>query len=83
MDSNIEKIIKSVGTDSSGRWVSINDVEQIVLKAIETCIELVEDTPEHCAITTHDLSAVRCTIDKSVDKIRSHFNIKQFFGVFK
>jgi len=77
MNENIKNIIESVGTDSSGRWVSINDVEDIVIKTVEECVLLVKTTPTHCAITTHDLSAVNCTIEKSIDKINKHFELKE------
>jgi hypothetical protein len=38
------------------------------------CIRVVEKTPTHCAYTTHDLIAVQCTIQKSVEELKNHFN---------
>lgn len=38
------------------------------------CIEVVKNTPLHCAYTTHDLIAVQCTIEKSIEELKKHFN---------
>jgi hypothetical protein len=40
---------------------------------LEECIKVVQDTPTHCAYTTHDLGVVQCTIQKSVDALREYF----------
>jgi hypothetical protein len=40
---------------------------------INECIRVVEKTPTVCAHTTHDLGAVQCTIGKSVDALKKHF----------
>lgn len=41
---------------------------------IAECIEVVKNTPTHCAYTTHDLPIVQCTIRKSVEELKKHFN---------
>ena len=41
---------------------------------IAECIEVVKNTPTHCAYTTHDQSTVICTINKSVEELKKHFN---------
>lgn len=38
------------------------------------CIKVVENTPTHCAYTTHDLGTVQCTIKKSVEELKKHFS---------
>lgn len=38
------------------------------------CIEAVKNTPTHCAYTTHDLPIVQCTIRKSVEQLKAHFD---------
>lgn len=40
---------------------------------LEECITVVKDTGTQCAITSHDLGVVQCTIQKSVDALRDHF----------
>ena len=42
---------------------------------VKECIKIVEETPQHCAITTYDLGTVKCTIDKSVEQLKQHFDI--------
>ena len=41
---------------------------------VAKCIEIVENTPRHCAYTTHDLGTVNCTITKSVEELKKYFN---------
>jgi ABC-type Na+ transport system ATPase subunit NatA len=46
---------------------------------IKECIELVETTPRHCAFTTHDLSTVECTIQKTSERLHGYFGIQQIY----
>lgn len=39
-------------------------------------IGVVEKTPMHCAYTTFQESIVTCTIAKSVEALKTHFDIK-------
>ena len=41
---------------------------------LKECIQIVENTPTNCAFTTHDLGTVQCTISKSVEELKKHFN---------
>lgn len=43
---------------------------------LQECANVVAATPTHCAYTTRDLDIVKCTIDKSVETLYNHFNIK-------
>lgn len=40
---------------------------------VKECIEIVKNTPTHCAYTTHDLATVQCTIQKSVELLTEKF----------
>ena len=42
---------------------------------VQECIKIVQETPKHCAYTTYDLNVVQCTIDKSVDLLKSKFGL--------
>ena len=75
MNRKAKELIEKVGTDTSGRWISTDQAEILVEATIEECITAVKNTPKHCAYTTHDLGTVDCTIDKSVQSIKQHFNI--------
>jgi hypothetical protein len=46
---------------------------------IKECIELVETTPRHCAFTTHDLSTVECTIQKTSERLHENFGVQQTY----
>jgi hypothetical protein len=48
-------------------------LERFAELMLEECIVAVENTSIQCAYTTHDLPVVKCTIDKSVDALREHF----------
>lgn len=38
-------------------------------------IVVVESTPKHCAFTTFQENIVKCTIEKSVETLKTHFDI--------
>lgn len=40
---------------------------------IAECIEVVKNTPTHCASTTFQMGIVKCTIDSSVEALQNHF----------
>ena len=48
-------------------------LERFAELMLEECIAAVKNTGIQCAYTTHDLPVVKCTIDKSVDALREHF----------
>jgi hypothetical protein len=77
MNQRIEELIKETGTDCSGKWMSVDNVGILAMSIINECIDIVKHTPKHCAFTTYDLGTVDCTIEKSVQSIKQHFNIKQ------
>jgi hypothetical protein len=72
-----KEIIEKVGTDCSGKWIATEKANIIIELAVAECITAVKNTPKHCAYTTYDLGTVDCTIEKSVQSIKQHFNIKQ------
>jgi hypothetical protein len=39
-------------------------------------IQVVENTPKHCAYTTFQESIVECTIATSIETLKTHFDIK-------
>ena len=75
MNDNVKSLITNATTDVSGKWISIDNAEKLVTDTVRACIVLVKNTPMHCAITTHDLGSVECTIDHSVNQIKNYFNI--------
>jgi hypothetical protein len=77
VNENIAAIVNNVGTDISGKWVSTDKIANVVEATVKECIAVVENTPTHCAYTTHDLGTVTCTIRKSVESIKNHFEVKQ------
>ena len=66
--------------DKSFGWSVIAGTDQHLSKfgelIVRECIDIVKNTPKHCAYTTHDIGAVDCTILKSVQSIEQHFNLK-------
>ena len=84
MNENIKSLIEKVGTDVSGKWMSVDKVEELVTTVAHECILLVDKSDvQHCAFTTHDLGTAECAKQKIVTAIKNQFNIKNNFGVFK
>jgi len=73
----VENLIKQVGTDVSGRWMNVRDVEKLIEITVRECIKSIDQTPTHCAYTTYDLSIVKCTLEKSIDKLHLDFELKK------
>ena len=76
MNENIKAIVTNVGTDVSGKWISTDKIAGVVEATVKECITVVGNTPTHCAYTTHDLGTVTCTINKSVELLKNHFEVK-------
>lgn len=48
-------------------------LEKFAELLIEECIQVVEATPKHCAMTTFQEGIVKCTISESVKTLKEHF----------
>lgn len=66
MSEKIKKIVERAKTDTSGRWISTEDVYQLLKDVTDESITAVKNTGKQCAYTTHDNGIVDCTIAKSV-----------------
>ena len=75
MSTITKEILEKVGTDISGKWIATEKADTIIKLAVAECIVAVENTGKQCAFTTHDLGTVDCTIEKSVQSIKQHFNL--------
>lgn len=71
-----QQLLQNLKKDTSGKWVRVEDVEQLLDAAIEQAIVAVNSTGTQCAYTTHDLVAVKCTINKCADTLKKHFGIE-------
>jgi hypothetical protein len=73
----MKKIIHDLALQTGGSHypgVGGELLEKFAELMLKECIRVVENTPTHCAYTTHDLSTVECTIRKSVEELKKHFN---------
>ena len=68
-----KQLLENVKTDTSGKWVRIEDVKTLVDSVVAEAISAVESTSKKCAYTTHDLIAVNCTIGECVESLKTHF----------
>jgi hypothetical protein len=73
--NRIEQLVQDVKTDISGKWVDTSELPVLAERIVRECVDVVKQTPTHCAYTTYDLSIVTCTIEKSAEKILDHFNL--------
>lgn len=72
MKSKIKQLALAAG-GSTYPEVGGKILERFAELMLEECIVAVKNTGIQCAYTTHDLPVVKCTIDKSVDALREHF----------
>ena len=43
MNERIKELIKQVGTDSSGKWIGVENVEKFAELIIQECLNICED----------------------------------------
>lgn len=67
------QIMSSLQTDSSGKWVSLEQVEIVVDQIINEAVQAVKATDRTHAYTTFQLDLIEHTIAKSVQQLNSHF----------
>ena len=67
-----------VKTDVSGKWVSKDEVEDIVKNVVQECIDILNDQKNYnrCVYTTFDLDKAHCVTDEIVKKIKQRFEIQ-------
>lgn len=73
---NSKDLLTKISTDVSGKWISADKLDQIIQIVAQECVDIVSETPKHCAYTTHDLGTVECTIGHSVKMLQEKFSLK-------
>jgi hypothetical protein len=76
MNEKIKEIMIAAGTDSSGKWMGIDNIEKFTNLLLNDVIATIQQAPNACAYTTFDLSIVKCTIASSVNTLKEHYGIK-------
>jgi hypothetical protein len=71
-----QTLLENLKKDTSGKWVGIEDVAQLLDTVVKQAITAVENTGTQCAYTTYDLGTVQCTIERSVRALKDHFGIE-------
>jgi hypothetical protein len=75
MNEQIKEIIKTTGTDVSGKWMSIDNIEKFTNLLLNDVVATIQQAPNTCAYTTFDLSVVKCTIASTVKTLKEHYGI--------
>jgi len=73
---NSKELLTRIATDTSGKWISVDKLDQIIQIIAQESVDVVTDTPKHCAFTTYDLGTVECTVQKSVLALKEKFSLK-------
>lgn len=71
----INSLISISGTDTSGKWLSIDHANTFAELIIKECIAAVENTNKHHVHTTFDEMLVNTTIIKTKQSILEHFGL--------
>jgi hypothetical protein len=65
MNENIKNLIKNVSTDTSGRWVSVEELEKFAELIVQECCDIADQVE-------------RADMDSYVSKyIRAHFGVEE------
>jgi deoxyxylulose-5-phosphate synthase len=73
---NSKELLTKIATDTSGKWISVDKLDQIIQIIAQESVDVVTNTPKHCAFTTYDLGTVECTIAKSIELLQEKFSLK-------
>ena len=76
MNEKIKEIMIKAGTDSSGKWMSVDNIEKFTNLLLNDVVATIQQSPNTCASTTFDLSIVKCTITSTVSNLKEHYGIK-------
>lgn len=76
MNEQIKEIMIKAGTDSSGKWMGIDNIEKFTNLLLNDIVATIQQAPNTCAFTTFDLNVVKCTIDNTVKILKEHYGIK-------
>lgn len=75
MTDKIKELIKQVGTDTGGKWISADKAEELVKLVVAECYIAIENTKTHHVYTTFDESLVKQTIRNSKEAVQQHFGV--------
>lgn len=73
--NKIQELIEQAGTDTSGKWMSIDNVQEFAKMLITECYIAIENTNTSHVYTTFDEGQFKTTISKSKDAIKQHFGV--------
>jgi len=88
MDDTIQKIIQQVGTDTSGKWISVDNAEKVAQLIIDKCADLnrdqsfelmgvVIDAQEGDGFDAVCLNTVSRVQDYLTTGLQQHFKVQQ------
>jgi hypothetical protein len=75
MEEKIKEIINRVGTDVSGKWMSMDQAKKFAEIMVEECLVAIDKTNTSHVYTTFDQGMVMGTIQKSKKSVKEHFGV--------
>lgn len=73
--NKIEELIKQIGTDTSGKWISVDNAQEFAIMLLNECYIAIENTNNSHVYTTFDEGQFKATIRKSKDAVAKHFGV--------
>ena len=73
--NKVQELINQVGTDTSGKWLSVDKAAELVRLVVAECYIAIENTKTHHVYTTFDEGLVKQTIRNSKDAVNQHFGV--------
>ena len=71
MNERIKELIKQVGTDSSGKWIGVENVEKFAELIVKECVQVCADRGAH-----HD-GLYSAWADDCSKRIGKHFGVEE------
>ena len=70
MNERIKELIKQVGTDSSGKWIGVENVEKFAELIVQECIDTVKKR------FMGDLNREDMEIQRCIEDLKKHFGVE-------
>jgi hypothetical protein len=75
MNERIKELLQQVGTDVSGKWISVDNAEKLAELIIRESVDVADDYVKDCTCEEH----INCKPRTSAigRKIREHFGVER------
>ena len=77
MNTQIKELVKKSGTDSSGKWMSIDNAEKFAELIVRECVKLCEHKSNDDEYDQYDNMGMSVKAESIKTAIKQHFGVEE------